>query len=138
MTKTEILKFFNNNPICYLATLEKNKPHVRVMRMYRADEKGIIFQTVDGKDLPKQLMENPNVEVCFYSLEKNLQIRVSGKATLVEDDELKKEIAGKRPFLKPWIEERGFNAIPVFRIVDCVAFTWTMETNLVPKQYINL
>ena len=77
MTKTEILEFFNDNPICYLATLEKNKPHVRVMRMNRADEKGIIFQTVDGKDLPKQLMETPNVEVCFYSLEKNLQIPCS-------------------------------------------------------------
>jgi pyridoxamine 5'-phosphate oxidase len=121
-----------------LATSENNKPHVRAMRMYRADEKGIIFQTVDGKDLPKQLKGNPNVEVCFYSSEKNLQVRVSGKATLVEDVELKKEIAEKRAFLKPWIEKRGFDVIPVFRIVDCVAFTWTMETNLSPKQYVKL
>lgn len=138
MTKTEILEFLNANPTCYLATSENNKPHVRVMRIYRADKKGIIFQTVDGKDLPQQLRENPNVEVCFYNLEKNLQVRVSGKATLVEDIELKKEIAEKRPFLKPWIEKKGFDVIPVFRIVDCVAFTWTMETNLAPKQYVNL
>jgi uncharacterized pyridoxamine 5'-phosphate oxidase family protein len=138
MTKKEILQFCNDNPLCYLATSEKNKPHVRAMRMYRADEKGIIFQTVDGKDLPKQLMENPNVEVCFFNLEKNLQVRISGKATLIEDDELKKEIAEKRPFLKPWIKEKGFKAIPIFRIVDCVAYTWTMEVNLLPKQYVNL
>jgi pyridoxamine 5'-phosphate oxidase len=138
MTKTEILEFLNANPVCYLATSEHNKPHVRAIRIHHADEKGIIFQTVDGKDLPKQLMENPNVEVCFYSLKKNLQVRVSGRATVVEDAELKKEIAEKRPFLKPWIEEKGLDVIPVFRIVDCVAFTWTMETNLDPKQYINL
>ena len=68
MTKTEILEFLNANPPCYLATSGHNKPHVRAMRMHRADEKGIIFQTVDGKDLPKQLTENPHVEVCFYNM----------------------------------------------------------------------
>jgi uncharacterized pyridoxamine 5'-phosphate oxidase family protein len=59
MTKTEILEFLNANPTCYLATSEQDKPHVRAMRMHRADEKGIIFQTVDGKDLPRQLKEDP-------------------------------------------------------------------------------
>ena len=137
MTKGEVIEFLNANPTCYLATSENNKPHVRAMRMYRADEKGIIFQTVDGKDLPKQLLQNPDVEVCFYSAEKGIQIRVSGKATVVEDSELKKEIAEKRPFLKPWIEKRGFDVMPVFRVVDCVAHMWTMEKNLSPKEYIS-
>jgi pyridoxamine 5'-phosphate oxidase len=138
MTKSEIVEFLNANPTCYLATSVNNKPHVRALGMYRADEKGIIFQTVDRKDLPKELKENPNVEICFTSSDKKLQIRVSGRATLIEDIEFKKEIAEKRPFVKPWIEERGFDAIPVFRIVDCVAVIWTMATNLSPKQYINL
>jgi pyridoxamine 5'-phosphate oxidase len=138
MTKTEIVEFLNANRICYLATSENNKPHVRAMGMYGADEKGIIFQTVDGKDLPKQLKENPNVEICFYNGEKNIQVRVSGRATLIDDVELKKTIAEKRPFLKPLIEKKGLDVIPVFRIVDCVAYLWTMETNLSPKQYIPL
>jgi uncharacterized pyridoxamine 5'-phosphate oxidase family protein len=64
MTKTEILEFINANPTCYLATAENNKPRVRGMRMYRADGKGIIFQTSNVKDLCKQLNENPNVELC--------------------------------------------------------------------------
>ncbi|MBI5602111.1 MAG: pyridoxamine 5'-phosphate oxidase family protein [Deltaproteobacteria bacterium] len=138
MNKTEILEFLNVNPICYLATSENNRPHVRAMGMIRADEQGIIFQTVDGKDLPKQLLQNPNIEVCFHNREKNIQIRVFGKAGLVDDLELKKEIAEKRPFLKPWIEKNGFDAIPVFRIVDCTALIWTMATNLEPKEYIRL
>jgi uncharacterized pyridoxamine 5'-phosphate oxidase family protein len=138
MTKKEIIEFLNANPTCYLATAKNNKPHVRAMRMYRADEKGIIFQTVDGKDLPEQMRGNPHVEVCFYNMEKNIQIRVSGKATPLEDLELKKEIIEKRPFLKPWVEEKGFGVIPVFRVVGCVAYVWTMEKNLAPKEYINL
>jgi pyridoxamine 5'-phosphate oxidase len=136
MTKAEIIEFLNANPTCYLATSQNNTPHVRAMRMYRADEKGIIFQTVDGKDLPRQLLGNQNVEVCFFSTEKGVQIRVSGKATKVDDLDLKKEIAEKRPFLKPWIEKKGFDVMPVFRVVDCVAWVWTMETNLLPKEYV--
>ncbi len=138
MTKTEIIDFLNSNPTCYLATSEDNTPHVRAMRMVRADEGGIIFQTVAGKDLPKQMKGNPKVEICFYNVEKNIQVRVSGRATLIEDVELKKEIAEKRPFLKPWIEKKGFDVMPVFRIVDCVAHQWTMEKNLAPKEYIRL
>jgi pyridoxamine 5'-phosphate oxidase len=71
VTKTEIIEFLNVNPTCYLATSEGNKPRVRALRMVRADEKGILIQTVEGKDLPKQLKDNPQVEICFYSAEKN-------------------------------------------------------------------
>jgi uncharacterized pyridoxamine 5'-phosphate oxidase family protein len=138
MTKPEIIEFINANPTCYLATSENNKPHVRGMRLYRADEKGIIFQTSDVKDLYKQLKGNPYVELCFFSNEKNIQIRISGKATFVNDLDLKKEIVAKRPFLKSWVEKKGFDMIIVFRIVDCVAHLWTMETNFLPKAYINL
>jgi len=136
MDKTEILEFLNANPTCYLATSVKNKPYVRAMRMVSADEKGLIFQTVDGKDLPKQMMENPSVEVCFYNMKENVQIRVAGKATLLEDPDLKKKIVEQRPFLKPLIEKKGLEVIPVFRIVDCVACPWTMATNFSPKEYI--
>lgn len=134
MTKTELIQFLNANLLGYLASSEDNKPHVRAIQMYRAESNGLIFQTVDGKDLPKQLKENPNVEVCFYS--KGIQVRVSGRATSVEDTQLKSEIAEKRPFLKALIKEKGFDAILVFRIVDCVAHTWTMETNFSPKKYV--
>ena len=138
MTKTEIIEFINANPTCYLATSENNKPHVRGMRMYRADGKGLIFQTSNVKELCKQLDENPNVELCFFSNEKNIQIRISGKATFVNDLDLKKEIAEKRPFLKPLVEKKGFDIVIVLRIVDCVAHQWTMETNFLPKEYIRL
>jgi len=106
MDKTEILQFLNANPTCYLATSVHNEPSVRAMRMVSADEKGLIFQTVDGKDLPKQMTKNPSIEVCFYNVKENVQIRVAGKAVLLDDLDLKKKIAELRPFLKPLIERR--------------------------------
>jgi uncharacterized pyridoxamine 5'-phosphate oxidase family protein len=106
--------------------------------MVRADEKGLIFQTVDGKDLPKQMKGNPDIEACFFNADKGIQIRVSGTAKELKDLDLKKEIVEKRPFLKELIDKKGFDVIPVFRIVDCVAVVWTMKTNFLPKEYIHL
>jgi uncharacterized pyridoxamine 5'-phosphate oxidase family protein len=39
MNKTEILNLINNNPNCFMATVEGNRPHVRVIGIYSADEK---------------------------------------------------------------------------------------------------
>ncbi|MBI5583713.1 MAG: pyridoxamine 5'-phosphate oxidase family protein [Deltaproteobacteria bacterium] len=138
MTKTEILEFLNANPICYLATAENSRPHVRALGMVRADEQGLLFQTVEGKDLSKQLKQNPEVEVCFFDREKNMQVRVQGKAVAVDDLELKKEIIEKRPFLKPWVEKNGLAPIFVFRVVDGQALVWTMALNFAPKEYVRL
>jgi uncharacterized pyridoxamine 5'-phosphate oxidase family protein len=92
--------------------------------------------TLQLRKTGNQLTENANVEVCFFNAEKLVQIRVAGKATLVDDLDLKKEITESRPFLKPLIEKKGYGAIPVYRIVDCVAQVWTMATNFDPKEYV--
>ena len=137
MDKAEIIAFLNANPSCHLATVEGNKPHVRGMLLYRADENGIIFQTGKMKDLHKQLSENPNVELCFNNYKDNIQIRVSGTVELVEDMDLKNEIIAKRQFLKPLIEKAGYE-LAVYRLKKGVATIWTFETNLAPKAYIEL
>lgn len=138
MNKDEILSLINNNPACHLATVEGEKPHVRGMLIYRADENGLIFHTGCMKDLLKQLTVNPLVELCFNNFQDFIQIRVSGKVELVEDMELKKEIVGKRDFLKPWIEAMGYEMLTVFAVKNCVATVWTMEANFAPKTYIKL
>ena len=63
MTKEEMIAFMNANPVMQLATVEGDKPRVRAILLFKADEKGIIFHTANTKDLYKQLMKNPNVEI---------------------------------------------------------------------------
>lgn len=58
MNKNKIFNFLNANPVFHLATVDGNKPHVRGLLLYRADENGIIFHTGKMKDLHKQLTEN--------------------------------------------------------------------------------
>ena len=138
MNKSEILAFLNVNPSCHLATVEGNKPHVRGMRICKADENGIILQTFKIKDLYRQLSENPNVELCFNNYKDNIQVRVSGTVELVEDMELKKEIIAKRERFKPLIEKEGYEVVAVYRLEKGVATVWTFETNLAPKTYVKL
>ena len=140
MTRNEIFGFLNANPVFHLATVEGNRPHVRGMYLYRADEDGIVFHTGKIKDLHRQLIANPNVEMSFNNgkFEELIQLRVSGTVELVEDLELKKEIVQKREFLKPWVEREGYGLLAVYRMRQGVATIWTMKTNLAPKEFIDL
>ncbi|NOZ63533.1 MAG: pyridoxamine 5'-phosphate oxidase family protein [Caldiserica bacterium] len=138
MNKSEIFSFLNANPMFHLATVEGNKPHVRAMLLYRADEDGIVFHTGTMKDVNRQLLANPEVELCFNNYQTNVQIRVSGTVKLLDDLNFKKEVVENRAFLKPWIEERGYGMLAVYRIKNGTATIWTMETNFAPKEFIKL
>jgi pyridoxamine 5'-phosphate oxidase len=137
MNKAEILAFLNANTTCYLATVEGDKPHVRAMGMYKADEDGIIIETGTFKDVYKQMLANPNVEVCFHNAKQGIQIRVSGAVEVVDDLKLKKEIVAQRPFLKERVAEGGYEAIGVLRLKG-VAYVWSFQTAAEPKTYVKL
>ena len=138
MDRSEIVSFFNTNPVFYLATVEGDKPHLRAIFLYKADDAGIVFHTGKFKELYKQLLENPHVEACFYDSGSNIQIRLTGMVESMEDLAMKKEIVENRQFLKPWIEKMGYDPLAVFRLKYDTATVWTMETNFEPKKYIKL
>jgi pyridoxamine 5'-phosphate oxidase len=136
MTKEEIISFVNENPLCYLATVEGDTPHVRAMGMYKADERGIMIQLSTLKGMYKELAQNPKVELCFNSSGK--MVRVSGIAEFMEDRALKEEVLKNRPFLKPMVDAQGYDVIKVFRVANAVATVWTMATNFEPREFIKL
>lgn len=140
MNKSEVFAFLNANPVFHLATIDGDKPRVRGMLLYRADEQGILFHTGKTRDLHKQLAANPHVELSFHnnSDQDLIQVRVSGTAELVEDLELKKEIVANREFLKPFVEKAGYEPLAVYRIKNGVASVWQMKTNLEPKKFVEL
>ncbi|MCP4260586.1 MAG: pyridoxamine 5'-phosphate oxidase family protein [Planctomycetes bacterium] len=138
MTKKEILEFATQNPVFSLATTEGNQPHVRLIMLYKADEDGIVFCTGRDKDVNKQLSKNPAVELCFYNADKGCQVRIEGAVEMVNDLELKMQVVEQFTFLKPWVESEGYEVLIPFCLKNGKAIVWTMETNLEPKQYIQL
>ena len=140
MNREEIIELINKNPVFHLATVAEGEPRVRGMLAYRADDKGILFHTGAMKDVNQQILANAAVELCFHDWQANIQVRVRGKARLVEDQALKEEIvnAPGREFLKPWIETSGYSLMSGFRVGDCQALPWTMESNFAPKEWVAL
>lgn len=138
-TKEEIIKFVNENPVFHLATVENNKPHVRIVFLYKADERGIIFHTGKFKDLHNQLQLNPNVELCFYNPQSGFQVRIAGLMELDSSEQLFEEIYNhpSRGFLRA-MGEGMKEKIAVYRLSKGKACIWTMATNLEPKKYIEI
>lgn len=138
MTKEEIFEFLTANPICFLATVEGCKPHVRGMMLFKADENGIIFHSGEGKDMVRQLNENPNVEICTFNAQLNVQVRVNGLVEFINDLALKQQIVAERPFLQGMIDKFGYENFLVFRMKDNVASVWSMANDMAPKNYVKL
>ena len=145
MNKQEIFDFLNSNLAFFLATADGDEPRVRAMMLYNASENGIVFHTGPFKEVYQQILKNPNVQLCFYNQQQNLQIRVRGKLELVDDRAFKEEIASHptRVFMQGWkanceTEEDFYNMFSVFRLSDGIANVWTFESNFKPKEDIAL
>ena len=136
MTKAEILELIRANRTCFMATVEGNKPHVRGMGIYDADENGIIIQTWTIKDIHKQIVANPEVELCFNDFKAGIQVRISGRAEIIDDLDFKKQVVEKRAFMKPTVEEKGWDVVALYRVRG-KATVWSRAVNFEPKEYIN-
>ena len=131
MSFEEYVKFANENPMCYLATVEGDQPRVRAMGMWYADETGFWFQAQSVKAVYRQIKENEKVEVYFCTPKFSRVMRVSGKMKIVEDMEVKKKCIAERPFLKNMgITEPDDPLLAVFHLYTGEAFFWTMADSM--------
>ncbi|MCL2150141.1 MAG: pyridoxamine 5'-phosphate oxidase family protein [Dehalococcoidia bacterium] len=145
MQREQIFDFMNNNPAFFLATIEGGDPRVRAMLLYKADESGVVFHTGPSKDVYRQILAHPTVQMCFYNPAQNLQIRVRGTLELSSDIMLKKEISSHptRQFMQAWrascaTEEDFYNTFAVFSLKNGIANVWTFASNFAPREDIAL
>jgi uncharacterized pyridoxamine 5'-phosphate oxidase family protein len=133
MTKEQIFKIINDNPVFHLATCENGSPRVRAMRLYRADKNGIIFNTSTTKELHNQLLTNPSVELCFYDDIEEVQIRIRGQVKLLDDPVIKNEIVEKMPALKPLIIGEGEKKLAVYHLPKGKVKVWKIDSDYAPR-----
>ena len=138
MNKQDCIRFSNENPICFLATADKDQPRVRAIGFWFADETGFYFQTSSNKEIPHQLKENPKIEICFYKHEGMIGtiLRITGKAEFINDMKLREKVLLDRPFLKSFGTTLDSSTLVLFRISHGQAHFWTMDNNLEPKEFI--
>ena len=108
----EVQEFLKEAGVYYLATVDNNKPKVRPFGTIEIFEDKLYIQTGKKKDVYKQILNNPNVEICAFKDGK--WIRLSGE--LVSDDrvEAKKDMLDKNPSLRGMYNENDDNTIVLY------------------------
>lgn len=134
MTRSQILAFASQNPVCFLATCCDNTPFCRAMMVAQTDSDGILFSTDRSKQLFLQLEKNPSVEICFYSQQQNKQLRINSQVEFTQDMELKKKLVDKYPFLASTVAEHGYDALTPFYIKKGAVCTWIAANDKTPKE----
>lgn len=130
MTFEDCRNFANENPSCFLATIDGDQPRVRGMQLLFCNERGFYFTTGSMKNMCEQLKKNPKTEVCFFSSKEFKSMRVEGEVEFITDMKEKEEIFGKVSWLKSIIGTHDNTMWTPFRITKGRAYFWTMATNL--------
>lgn len=93
----EALKFLQDTPTFYIATVEGNEPKVRPFGFVMEFENKIYFITNKQKDIYKQLQVNPNFEISTTAKDMTW-IRLKGKAVMDERLEVLQKAFEMAPF----------------------------------------
>ena len=150
MNFKDCIKFANETPLCYLATVDGDQPRVRPLGLWFADNSGFYFQTGSYGDMYGQLQANKKVEACFWEQREPVahhkygkeqesispMMRVAGEVEFLDDPELKKKLLEDRPILKKLGMTFDDPKLVIFRIAKGKAYFWTRETNFEPKKFI--
>lgn len=123
-----IIEFVRKNPISHMGTVEEGQPRVRAMQTAHIDEEGLTFCTGAHKPVSKQLLSDPAVELSYWSKEDGLQLRIRGQMEHLESVDLKKHIVDTTfTFLKPVVEEHGYESLALFRLFSGEYRTWNSK-----------
>jgi uncharacterized pyridoxamine 5'-phosphate oxidase family protein len=110
----EVVKFFNENPVQYLGTTDKDgNPKVRPFQFMIEKGGKLFFCTSNRKNVYAEIQNNPNVEFCVAS-SSYAWIRVSGKVVFSNDLDIKAALIEHSPLVKSIYETPGN---PIFEIL---------------------
>ena len=103
----KILEFLKNNPVFYVATVDGDRPRTRPFGFHMEFEGKLYFSMLRQKPSYKQLLANPNVEICTCSPD-NVWVRISGQAVFDERECVMEKIYEIAPETKDkYNEETG-------------------------------
>lgn len=94
----EVLKFLQEAGVWYLATDEDGQPHVRPFGSQMIYNGKLYFQTGLKKDVAKQLLKNPKIEIS--GMNKGEWIRLRAEAVYDESIEAQQAMLDTMPELK--------------------------------------
>ena len=128
MLANEVQAFLQENPVCFIATVEGNQPRVRAFVEVLFGDGCIYFTTAASKGVYQQLAKNPKVELCSCTQNFQSMLRITGTIEVIDDQEKKVKLIDERDYLKSW-KASDPNYI-LLRLSHGKARFWTLANNL--------
>lgn len=91
------LRFLSEHKEVAFATVEGNKPKIRVFQIMKQENDLLFFATAPHKEVYKQLQQNPFVEL--LAMAGNISVRIKGEAIFDVNDPTGEEIYRTNPVL---------------------------------------
>ena len=121
-----VCDFLKESGTYYLATTDNDQPHVRPFGTAHIYEGKLYIQTGKSKDVAKQLLANPKVEIS--AMVKGDWIRLSGELKLDDRYEAKKSMLDAYPSLqKMYSAEDDNTAVFYFENATATFCSFTKE-----------
>jgi len=127
MNLNSIMEFISQNPVCTIATVDKEQPHVRAFLTNIIDNK-IYFTTSLDKQVGQQIIQNQKSELCYLSSDFSVMLRITTTLDILDDKVLKQHLIDTKPYLKHFrVDDPTFILFSLFK---SKARFWKLEDNL--------
>jgi pyridoxamine 5'-phosphate oxidase len=130
MSYQKVLAFIQENPACFIATIDGDQPRVRGFLTVLFGDGKLYFTTGTMKSVYRQLGANPNIELCYCSKDFGTMLRVSGKIEIVDDREKKQKLVDERDYLKFLNGNADDPSFILLRLSHGKARFWTLQQNM--------
>lgn len=112
-------EFLKTNKEVAFATVEGCKPKLRVFQIMKQDGHTLYFVTAPGKEVYRQLQDNPNVEI--LAMKGNVSVRIAGRVAFDVDDRTAQEIYATNPVLPRFY--KSYTDLVYFRLAaNCLDY----------------
>ncbi len=141
MKREEAIKFAKEHPLCYMATIDNESPHIRIMKLWFADHSGFYFEALSPKDLSRQIHKNRKVEICFFNnparLENGREMRISGEMEIVTDAAILNKAQHAREYLEDLGGQSAEPYVEVFKLAHGDINFWNIRSNILQENIEN-
>lgn len=117
---SKINDFITEAGVFYLATVDGDKPRLRPLGAHMEMDDKVIFGIGDFKDVYKQMVKNPNVEIVACKQDGHW-LRYSGKAVFETDEKYAEAMLDGAPHLRKIYNAETGKKMMCFHIEEATA-----------------
>ena len=110
----EVCEFLKRCGVYYIATVEGDQPRVRPFGTAAIFENRLYIQTGKRKNVAKQMLNHPKIEICAYDAASGVWLRIAAKVVPDERREAKVFMLEEYPSLKSMYSPDDDNTLVLY------------------------